>query len=52
VYQDLKPENILVFDDGYIKLADFGIIRQTKESHFYMKAETLCYYAPEMVFGI
>jgi serine/threonine protein kinase len=28
MYRDLKPENVLVFDDGYSKLADFGLAKK------------------------
>jgi serine/threonine protein kinase len=28
IYRDLKPENILMDDDGYLKLADFGMAKQ------------------------
>ena len=28
VYRDLKPENILLFDDGYPRLADFGVAKK------------------------
>jgi serine/threonine protein kinase len=24
-YNDLKPENLLIFEDGYVKLSDFGL---------------------------
>jgi serine/threonine protein kinase len=30
-YWDLKPENLLVFEDGYIKLGDFGLSRVLEE---------------------
>lgn len=31
LYRDLKPENILLSEDGYIKLADFGLAKMLGE---------------------
>jgi serum/glucocorticoid-regulated kinase 2 len=54
IYRDLKPENILMDDDGYLKLADFGMVKQLKEKD--AKAMSFCgtpeYLAPEIVNGI
>jgi serine/threonine protein kinase len=30
-YQDLKPEKLLVYEDGYVKLADFGLCTKMRE---------------------
>ena len=30
VYNDLKPENLLIFNDGYVKLTDFGLSQKLK----------------------
>ena len=32
VYRDLKPENILMDDQGYLKLADFGMAKKLKDN--------------------
>ena len=52
VYSDLKPSNILLFDDGYAKLADFGVSKQLKENiPCTFQNGTVRYFAPEMIFG-
>lgn len=50
IYRDLKPENILISEDGYIKLADFGLARILNPDE---QAQTFCgtaeYLSPEMI---
>ncbi|TMW58496.1 hypothetical protein Poli38472_010055 [Pythium oligandrum] len=49
-YRDLKPENILLDNEGYMKLADFGLAKLVTDRTF-----TLCgtpdYLAPELIFS-
>lgn len=53
IYRDLKPENILMDDEGYLKVADFGMAKQLKEKD--EKAMSFCgtpeYLAPEVITG-
>jgi len=52
VYRDLKPENIMMDEDGYLKLADFGMAKHLKEGE---KTMSFCgtpeYLAPEVIIG-
>lgn len=50
MYRDLKPENVLIFEDGYVKLADFGLARLLGEDgKANTAAGTIHYFAPEVV---
>ena len=53
IYRDMKPANVMVKPDGNIKIIDFGIAREYKESGL---ADTVClgtrgYAAPEQFGG-
>ncbi len=51
LYRDLKPENILICDDGYIKLADFGLAKMCGEEIANSFCGTPEYLSPEMIIG-
>ena len=52
LHRDIKSANILLNDEGYVKLADFGLGRKTRlESYLTYKVVTLWYRAPELLLG-
>ena len=50
IYRDLKPENVMITDKGYIKIIDFGTVKEIKDRTT-TTVGTPQYMAPEMVNG-
>ena len=64
VHRDLKPQNIMVRFDGYVKVLDFGLAKQIKDSHVHTESiaptgvslpgqilGTVAYMSPEQILG-
>ena len=50
IHRDLKPENVLVWEDGIVKIGDFGQSKLLDQSQSYMKTTqpgTVAYMPPE-----
>ena len=46
-HYDIKPENVLIFEDGSVRLTDFGLA-QWGASHYFPSTGTFPYMAPEL----
>ena len=51
VHCDIKPENILLFDDGSLRLGDFGIAKVAQKTLRGCGTGTVGYMAPEQAMG-
>ncbi|MEM9825550.1 MAG: serine/threonine-protein kinase [Planctomycetota bacterium] len=51
IHCDIKPENILLFDDGVLRLADFGIAKVAMTTASGSGTGTIGYMAPDQAMG-
>lgn len=43
----MNPDNVMINDNGWVKIIDFGIVKEIKNNKIYIVIGTPCYMAPE-----
>jgi serine/threonine-protein kinase len=51
IHCDIKPENLILFPEGALRLADFGLAKQSLRTMYASSSGTLGYIAPEQAMG-
>ncbi len=51
IHCDVKPDNLILFDDGALRLGDFGLAKQSVRTLHASSSGTLGYMAPEQAMG-
>ena len=51
IHCDVKPDNLILFEDGTLKLGDFGLAKQSVRTMHASSSGTLGYVAPEQAMG-
>jgi len=51
IHCDVKPENLILFEDGSLRLGDFGLAKESVKTLHASSSGTLGYVAPEQAMG-
>lgn len=49
IHRDLAARNVLVAEDYVLKIADFGLTRNTKEKEYYRRTSNVRFYTEHSV---
>lgn len=51
VHRDIKPDNVMINENGWVKVIDFGIVKEIKNNKTWTVIGTPGYMAPEVIRG-